>query len=191
MLTNVQPFTNLMFDTGVMPMTTCDGNGCDAYQTPNAFVPLVEGDQFFNYSVETPANGIADEISYLAAQKFEFGARAGYPAKHDVLASVHGRSGNTYWCLRKGFCQYNADRGHMSPFAQGMMEVASARRSPRPPARRTSSAPSSPIHGESDHYAYADGTPEFPLPGTDGVPEQDQGLQRRASSSGRRTTRAR
>ena len=32
--------------------------------------------------------------------------------------------------------------------------------------------PSISIHGESDHYAYAEGAPEFPLPGTDGVPNK-------------------
>jgi hypothetical protein len=171
-LTAVQPFTNLMFDTGVMPMTTCDGNGCKTYQTPNAFVPLVESDQFFNYKVETSANGIADEISHLAVQKYELGARAGYPLKHDVLASMHGRSGNTYWCLRKGFCQYNADRGHLSPFAQGMMEVTSAKAIAAAAGKTHVVRAVVAIHGESDHYAYVDGTPEFPLPGTDGVPNE-------------------
>ncbi len=172
LLSNVQPFTNLMFDTGVMPMTSCDGNGCSSYQTPTAFVPLVESDQFFNYKVETSANGIADEISHLAAQKFDFGARAGYPTKHDVLASMHGRSGNTYWCLRKGFCQYNADRGHLSPFAQGMSEVASAKALAAAAGKTHVVRAVVAIHGESDHYAYVDGTSEFPLPGTDGVPNK-------------------
>jgi hypothetical protein len=170
LLSNVQPFTNLMFNTGVMPMTTCDGNGCKAYQTPNAFLPLVESDQFFSYKVETAANGIADEISHLAAQRFEFGVRAEYPTKHDVLASVHGRSGNTYWCLRKGFCQYNADRGHISPFGQGMMEVTSAKTLAAAAGKTHVVRAVVAIHGESDHYAYVNGTPEFPLTGTDGVP---------------------
>ena len=50
-LAAAQPFTNLMFNTGVMPMTQCDdGNGCKAYQTPTSFVPLVEGDNFFDYT---------------------------------------------------------------------------------------------------------------------------------------------
>jgi hypothetical protein len=171
-LTAVQPFTNLMFDTGVMPMGACDGNGCDTYQTPNAFVPLVENDQYFDYMVETPANGLADEISHLAALKFDFGVRAGYPTKHDVLASVHGRSGNTYWCLRKGFCQYNADRGHASPFAQGMKEVTSAKAIAAAAGKSHVVRAVFAIHGEADQSAYAEGAPEFPLAGTDGVPSK-------------------
>lgn len=171
-LTITQPFTNLMFDTGVMPMTNCNGDGCDTYQTPTSFVPLVESDQFFDYKVETAANGIADEISHLAALKFEFGARAGYPVKHDVLASMHGRSGNTYGCLRKGFCKYNADRGHMSPFAQGMQEVASAKALAAAAGKTHVVRAVVAIHGESDHYSYVAGTQEFPLPGTDGVPNE-------------------
>ena len=171
-LTKVQPFTNLMFDTGVMPMTTCDGNGCKTYQTPSSFLPLVESDQFFNYKVETPANGIADEISYLAAQRFEFGVRAGYPTKHDVLPSIHGRSGNTYSCLRKGFCDYNAARGHASPFAQGMKEVTSAMTIAAAAGKTYVVRAAVTIHGESDHYEYVAGTPEFPLAGTDGVPNK-------------------
>ncbi len=171
-LTSTQPFTNLMFNTGVMPMTNCNGDGCDTYQTPSSFVPLVESDQFFNYQVETAANGIADEISHLAALKFEFGARAGYPPKHDVLASMHGRSGNTYGCLRKGFCKYNADRGHMSPFAQGMQEVTSAKALAAAAGKTHVVRAVVAIHGESDHYAYVAGTSEFPLPGTDGVPNE-------------------
>lgn len=167
-----QPFTNLMFDTGVMPMGQCDGNGCKVYQTPTAFVPLVEGDSFFNYTVETSSSGFGNEISHLAKEELKFGTRAGYPLKHDVLVSNHGRSGNTYFCLRKLFCQYNIDRGHLSPFAQGMMEVQSAKALAAAAGRTYVVRAVAAIHGESDHYGYLapGGHPEFPMTGSDGTP---------------------
>jgi hypothetical protein len=170
-LTATQPYTNLMFDTGVMPMGTCDGNGCKTYQTPAAFAPLIENDQYFNYQVETSANGLADEISNLAAAEYQFGAHAGYPGKHDVLASNHGRSGNTYQCLRKGFCDYNVARGLASPFAQGMMEVTSAKALAAAAGKSYVVRAAVAVHGESDHYSYVSGTQEFPLDGTDGTPK--------------------
>jgi len=169
-LAAAQPYGNLMFDTGVMPMTTCDGNGCKAFQAPGAFVPLVEGDRFFNYTVETPASGLANEVSHLALNAYEFNVRAGYPVKHDVLVSIHGRSGNTYWCLRKGFCNYNAARGHMSPFGQGMMEVEAAKALAAAGGKSYVVRAVAAVHGESDHYAYVGNRSEFPLTGTDGTP---------------------
>ena len=173
-LSTTQPYTNLMFDTGVMPMGTCDGDGCKVYQTPAALVPLVEGDVFFTqnppYQVETVGNGIADEISKLAMSEYLFGTRAGYPSKHDVLISNHGRSGNTYWCLRKGGCSYNIGRGYDVPFAQGMMEVASGKALAAAAGKSYVVRAAMAIHGESDHYGYvANGVDEFPLDGTDGV----------------------
>lgn len=185
-LSTTQPFTNLMFDTGVMPMRGslgnanggCHGDGCTTYETPGALVPLVEGDSFFNYDVETPAAGFANEISHLANLRFDFGVRPTYPAKHDVLASIHGRSGNTYWCLRKYVtpianrrntsCNYK--NGYLRPFDQALMEVQSAK------ALATSLAKSyvvravATVHGESDHYSYTSGSQEFPLDGHDGTP---------------------
>ena len=52
-LSTTQPYSNVMFNTGVMPMTQCDGVGCRAFDPPSSFVPLVEGDNFFGYGVET------------------------------------------------------------------------------------------------------------------------------------------
>lgn len=163
-------YANLMFDTGVMPMKSCDGNGCFAYDPPTSLVPLVGGDQFFGYAVETAAASIGYEASHLAKARYEFGARAGYPSKHDMLVSVHGRSGNTYWCLRKGFCAYNQESGYLSPFAQAMSEVESAKALAAASSRSYVVRAVGAIHGESDHYAYVFGTSEFPLPGTDGTP---------------------
>jgi hypothetical protein len=168
-LSTTQPFKNLMFDTGVMPMTQCGPDGCYEYQTPSSFVPLVEGDKFFDWEVETSAAGLANEASLLATQRYDFGVRAGYPLEHDVLVSVHGRSGNTYWCLRKGGCNYKA-AGMLSAFAQGMMEVQSGKTLAAALGKSYAVRAVASIHGESDHYGYTAGTPEFPLPGTDGTP---------------------
>lgn len=171
-LTTTAPagYGNLRFNTGVMSMKSCNGDGCTTYDTPSSFVPLVEGDSFFGYAVETPSSGIAYEISNLAKQRYEFGTNPEYPTKHDVLVSVHGRSGNTYWCLRKGFCNYNQERGHLSPFAQAMSEVQSAKALAASAGKSYVVRAAVAIHGESDHYSYVAGTPEFPLPGTDGTP---------------------
>jgi hypothetical protein len=168
-LTTSQPYSNLMFDSGVMPMSSCDGDGCYGYDAPTRLVPLVEGDAFFDYQVETSASGLANEISKIAHDQFGFGSTDGYPAKHDVLVSLNGRSGNTYWCLRKGSCSYHPDT-MVQPFAQGMMDVANAKRLADEAGLSYAVRAVNAIHGESDHYSYSFGTPEFPLDGTDGTP---------------------
>lgn len=166
-LSKAQPYANIMFDTGVMPMKGCDGAGCRTFEAPSSFVPLVEGDAFFGYGVETSAAGIANEIAHLARTQY-LGVVHGLPRDHSVLVSLHGRSGNTYWCLRKGGCDYKA--GYLSPYEQGMMEVAAAKDLA---AKRGASyvvRAVLAIHGESDHYSYTDGSQEFPNDGTDGTP---------------------
>lgn len=155
-LTKTQPYGNLMFNTGVMPMYGCGGEGCVGYDTPNSFVPLVEGDTFF-YPVETAASSIANEISFLAQ-----------PKKHDVLVSLHGRSGNTYSCLRKGGCNYKPGLNH--PFTQGMQEVTSGMQIAQKAGKSYVVRGVANIHGESDHYSYTAGKQEFPADGTDGTP---------------------
>jgi hypothetical protein len=157
-LSTTQPFTNLMFDTGVMPMSGCDGNGCTTYQAPTSLVPLVEGDKFFDYAVETAAAGLANEVSHLATTKLGFGENPAYPKKHDVLLSIHGRSGNTYWCLRKGGCNYKPS--YLDPFAQGMMEVESGKALSAAAGKTYVVRAVATIHGESDHYSNLS---EFPL----------------------------
>lgn len=166
-LSTTQPFANVMFDTGVMPMRQCDGEGCRAFDAPTSFVPLVEGDRFFGYAVETSSAGLANEITYLANERHH-GVVAGLPMDHKVLVSVHGRSGNTYWCLRKGGCNYKP--GYLSPFEQGMMEVAAAKQIADAANASYVVRAVAAIHGESDHYSYTDGSQEFPLTGSDGTP---------------------
>jgi hypothetical protein len=174
-LSTSQPFTNLMFDTGVMPMKGgfanpadhasartegCDGEGCTAYQEPTKLVPLVEGDRFFDYEVETCASGLANEISHLATTRHAM-------QKHDVLASIHARSGVTYQCVRKGSCNYKPD--YLGPFEQGMKEVTSGKALATALGKSYVVRAVAAIHGESDHYSYSSATEEFPLAGTDGT----------------------
>lgn len=161
-LSSSQPYGNLMFDPGVMTSSSCNGDGCREYVKPTSFVPLVEGDRFFNWSVETMSSGLANEVSKIA------GARKLDPS-HAVLVSLHGRSGNTYWCLRKGGCNFKGtEQGLLPAFAEGMKQVedglALAKAGGKSYVVRAVTA----IHGESDHYGYSAGSPEFPLPSTDG-----------------------
>ena len=168
-ISTTQPFTNVMFDTSLMSMSSCDGDGCTRHNTPSSFVPLVEGAKFFGYRVETASAGTANEITHLAIERFRFGTQAGYPMKHDVLVSVDGRSGNTYWCLRKGGCSYHPD-AMVKPFSQSLREVKAAKQLATAAGRTYAVRAVTAIHGESDHYAYTGNRAEFPLPGTDGTP---------------------
>ena len=168
-LTTQQPYSNLMFDTGVMAMSNCDGDGCYGFDAPTSFLPLVEGDRYFDYAVETASSSLANEISRLAKDSYRFGAHDGYPAKHDVLVSLHGRSGNTYWCLRKGGCAYHPD-SMVKPFSQAMMEVQAAKQIADAAGLSYAVRAVTVVHGESDHYSYGAGRQEFPLDGSDGSP---------------------
>lgn len=165
-LTTEQPYTNLMFDVGVMPGTNCDGNGCKEYGKPTTFAPLVEGDEFFDYAVETMSGGMANQISRLATERYLQGK---YPS-HDVLVSLHGRSGNTYTCLRKGGCDFfNGVGTYLMAFDEAMMEVEDASRIAQAMGKSYVVRAVTAIHGESDHYAYTMGVPEFPQPNSDGT----------------------
>lgn len=180
-LSHEQPYGNLMFDTGVMSMSggfiepdnhaagrkdSCDGEGCTQFDNPSSFVPLVEGDHYYDYDVETCSSGYANEISLLATTKYK-GQIAGLPDHHDVLVSLHGRSGNTYQCLRKGGCTYKTD--YFLAFEQGVKEVAKAKELAESLGKSYVVRAVSAIHGESDHYSYTAGTQEFPYDGTDGT----------------------
>jgi hypothetical protein len=174
-LTTAQPFGNLSFDVGVMTgqnsaTTGCDGEGCRQYQTPTRFVPLVEGDVFLEsndpggYTVETMSAGLANQASSFATTWFP---TVGLPSRpHDILVSVHGRSGNTYWCLKKNYCSYLADQGYLSPFGEAMMQVTSAKALATAAGKSYVVRGVTAIHGGSDHYdtnngAFPDG--EFEL----------------------------
>lgn len=176
-ITKTQPYTNIMFNTGTMPMMGnksnpnggCDGNGCTTFQAPTSFVPLVEGDGFFNSldGVETISAAAANAASFAFLGKIAVDdpwIPKGRP--HDVLTTLHGRSGNTYWCLRKGGCNYK--QGYLAPFDQALMEVSSAKSLAATLGKSYVVRGVFVIHGESDHYSYTAGVQEFPLPSSDG-----------------------
>jgi hypothetical protein len=159
-----QPYANLMFDVGVMTASDCDSDGCRRYDTPSAFAPLVEGDTFFS-PVETMSSSLANTVTRLARA----GALAGTgEASHDVLVTLHGRSGNSYWCLRKGGCPWWDTRGYVRPWEDGMKQVADAKRLADAAGRTYAVRAVTAIHGEHDHYAWSSGASLFPLPRTDG-----------------------
>ena len=165
-LDTTQPYNNIMFSSGVIPATGCgDGEGCTGYDHPSGFVPLVEGDTFF-YPVQTMSSPMANAITNAARGTY---ASKTKDADHVVLVSLHGRSGNTYWCLRKGGCSYQGGKGYVLPFDDGMMEVTDAMALAKSAGKSYVVRAVTAIHGESDHYGYSTGTAEVPLPGTDGV----------------------
>ncbi len=161
-----QPYDNVMFDVGVMTGSQCDGDGCKRYDVPSAFVPLVEGDTFFPGSaVETMSSSMANTATRLARA----GALAGTGhASHDLLVSLHGRSGNSYWCLRKGGCPWWEDRGYVKPWDDAMRQVADGKRLADAAGKSYAVRAITAIHGEHDHYAWSSGDSLFPLPRTDG-----------------------
>jgi hypothetical protein len=153
-LTKSQPFGNVSFDVGVMTgrnsaSSSCDGDGCKEYDSPFDFIPLVEGDHFFSYGVETMSSGLANQASVFARAWLKDRSGNTEPA-HDILVSLHGRSGNTYWCLRKGFCNYMP--GYLSPFDEALMQVSSARAIAASKGKSYVVRAVTAIHGGSDHY---------------------------------------
>jgi hypothetical protein len=158
-LSTTQPYSNLMFDVGVMTSGSCEGEGCRAYQKPSSLVPLVEGDTFW-WPVETMSSGMANEATKLATTKY------GKPS-HTILMSLAGRNGLTYWCLRKGGCNF-IDPTYVNAFDESLMQVADAMAMAKAQNKSYVVRAVTTVHGESDDYAYATNTQEFPLDGTDG-----------------------
>lgn len=167
LLSTTQPYNNKMFDVGVMTGTNCDGNGCQTVQTPTGLVPLVEGDTFFAGSpVETMSAGLANAVTKVAREKYLVGNAN---ASHDLLMSLHGRSGRTYWCLRKTSCAWLPGYQNPKPFTDGMNQVTKGKELAQAAGKTYVVRAVTAIHGESDHNGYARGRPEFPLDGTDGT----------------------
>jgi hypothetical protein len=91
---------------------------------------------------------LANQASVLANAYF---SKVGLPATgHDVLVSLHGRSGNTYWCLRKNECNYI--RGYVAPFVEAMKQVDDAKRIATAKGKSYVVRAVTSIHGGSDHY---------------------------------------
>jgi hypothetical protein len=162
-ISTTQPYTNLMFDVGVMTSGVCEREGCRVYQKPTSFVPLTEGDTFW-YPVETMSSGLANEATNLAKTKY------GKPS-HDVLVSLAGRNGLTYWCLRKGGCNF-LDPTYLNAFDENLKQVTDAKAIAAGMGKSYVVRMVTSIHGESDDFAYATKTQEFPLDGTDGVAQE-------------------
>lgn len=155
-----QSYGNLMFDRGVMTAADCDDKGCKTYEKPARFAALVEGDTYSAADkLETMSSAMANEVSKLR------GIVAGSTPANPLLVSVHGKSGNTYWCLRKTGCDYLS--GYLKPFAEGMMQVADAKAFAAAAGVHHVVRAVTAIHGESDHDDR-----QFPLDRTDGTPGQ-------------------
>lgn len=159
-LSTSQPANNLMFDVGVMTSGTCEAEGCRTYQKPTSFVPLVEGDTFW-YPVETMSSGMANLASNLATTKYA-------KPSHSMLVSLAGRNGLTYWCLRAGGCNF-IDGTYLNAFDENMRQVDDALAIAKASGKSYVVRAVTSVHGESDDYAYATNTQEFPLDGTDGA----------------------
>jgi hypothetical protein len=160
-LSTTQPYTNLMFDVGIMTSGTCEREGCRTYQKPTGFLPLVEGDSFW-YPVETMSAGMANQAAKLAKAAGKNG--------HDLLVSLAGRNGLTYWCLRKGGCNF-LDPTYLNAFDESMKQVEDGKAIAAAKGKSYVVRAVTVVHGESDDYAWATNTQEVPLDGTDGTPK--------------------
>ena len=148
-----QPYSNLMFNTGVMTVTpsTCNNARCTGRTVPTSLVPLVEGDNYYGNDWagrETLSSGMANQISQLAIQHYFAGT--GLNAHH-TLVSVHARSGTNYLCLRKAGCNWHP--GAMLAFADGMLQVQEGKALAQAAGRSYMVRAVTTVHGEDDHYS--------------------------------------
>lgn len=167
-LSTTQPYQNKMFTYGVMTSSNCDGDGCRGYETPTSMIPLVEGDQFFNYSVETMSSGFANASTMLAGSVY----LAGNPVRtqFDTLVSLQGRSGNTMYCIRRGGCpDWYTGRGYIYAFEGAMRDVQAGVALANAAGKSYAVRAVTLIHGESDHYGYDE---LYPTRSTAGVANQ-------------------
>jgi hypothetical protein len=159
-LSTSQPYSNVMFDVGIMTSGVCEREGCRVYQKPTKLVPLVDGDTFW-YPVETMSSGLANETSKIAKEVYKL-------PKHDLLVSLAGRNGLTYWCLRRGGCNW-LDQSYLNSFDESMRQVDDGMALSKAAGKSYVVRAVTAIHGESDDFAYATNTQEFPLDGSDGT----------------------
>lgn len=158
---------NLSFDVGVMTAQDCDGDGCRQYETPTDFVPIAEGDVFPLSPTprETLASTMANQASFLGKTVYFAGTEH---AGHDVLVSIHGRSGNPYPCLAFGSCPWLAGRNYVDGFQEGLWQVRDAKAIAESKQKSYAVRGVAVVHGESDHHDYAG---LYPRSGTDGTPD--------------------
>ena len=118
-LTTTQPYSNLMFVTGVM----AESAGL------TSFLPLVEGDLIpgTGSRVETMSSSFANLVTKVARNVILVGQPAGQTS-HDLLVSQHGVGSTTYAGLKKGTAPYatgiaQAQAGHDLAVAAGQSHV--------------------------------------------------------------------
>lgn len=160
-LSKTQPYSNLMFDTGVLTGSGCGRDYCTTYDKPTKFVPLVEGDRFF-YPVETMSSGMANQATKLAKERYG-------KATFDTLVSLHGRSGNAYACLRKGGCDWWPGATVLFPFDDATKQIEDAHALAKAAGKSYVVRAVTAIHGEHDHYSLTGDYSYFPMDRTDGA----------------------
>ena len=159
--------SNALSQSSVAPRVTTDyanlmfTGGPAAGATPGTFIPLAAGDGGW------AAHGMADRISRFALEDFEFGAFPGYPAQHDILISNTARSGETYWCLRKGSCTYR--NPPITSFSDGIAHATKGMALAAAEGKTFAVRAVTVIHGEDNHQGIVANNPEFPINGTDGT----------------------
>jgi len=136
-------------------------------QTGIGFVHT-DGGSGRRYIVETVASGLAT-FDYDGDGDIDIYFLNGAPLPGTrTLASLHGRSGYTYWCLRKNGCNYKPAQ-ELRPFTEAMMQVQAGKDLAAAAGKSYAVRAVATIHGESDHYSYTNNSQEFPLDGTDGA----------------------
>jgi hypothetical protein len=121
-LTTTQPFTNLMFDGGVIPEKDL-----------GSFVPLAEGDLIPGsmMRVETHSAGFANLVTQLAG------------GKYTILVSQHGIGGEPYSALKKG--------GTREAYANGIAQATAGRDVAAALGKSYVVTAITNVHGETDH----------------------------------------
>lgn len=138
-----QPFSNVMFNTGVITTIPAANNNVQPQGPLTSLQPLCEGDRFFNgytLGVETVCSSMANTVTQLSRDDY-FKGNAQL-ASHDLLASLHGGSGVIYTDLRKG----------NPAFTRGMAEVTAGKALAEAAGKTYAVRGVAIIHGESNHF---------------------------------------
>jgi hypothetical protein len=123
-LSTTQPYSNKMFNTGVLAGGT----------NLTSFVPLVEA------SVETMSSGLANQVTKLASEVV-LPALPPPENTHALLVSCHGVGGQPYSALKKG----------TTPYANGLAQMKAAQSISTTQKLSYVIRGVTCVHGESDH----------------------------------------
>jgi hypothetical protein len=132
-LSRMQPYANLMFNTGVLAGSA----------NLESFVPLVEGPPggVTGYpNVETLNAAFANLVARMAREELLVGQPEG-KTSHDLLLSAHGVGGTPYSGLKKG----------TAPFTAGIAQVNAAKKVAAELGKSYIVRAVTTVHGESDH----------------------------------------